>query len=446
MDDDSLAPLLGEAVRSGDFRRVGDLLSDAAVLDSSSEGGRRRVAGREPIVAHLEAPGPGDVLEWDAREWPTGVAVTFEWQGASGVDRRRWYLRRSGDEITAWWSYAAAPASEPAGDAAIAPAVLERLGAVEHAPLSHTGNSGAALERLVTDDGTVLIAKRVGADADWLSRVTRDRGRTALLWEAGAFARMPPELDHGIESVQPDGDAWWIVMRDLSSTFLDDERRLTREESNRILRAAAAMHAEFTGDVPAAAAELRDRLGMASLPVAELERGGQDLLPKQLETAWDAFADVVPDDVAGEIMTAARDPGALAAAVNESCSPTLLHGDLRDDNLGLADDRIVLLDWDLATAGPAPVEFAWYLCHDAWRIDAGHTEIERDFREAEGGRVDDRAHELGMLTGLVQYGWIFGHSARVHPDPAEQRWAQEELDWWVPRTRRALEHVGGMPR
>jgi aminoglycoside phosphotransferase (APT) family kinase protein len=185
---------------------------------------------------------------------------------------------------------------------------------------------------------------------------------------------------------------------------------------------------------------------MSSLQVAELERGGQDLLPKQLEAAWEAFADVVPDDVAAEIMTAVRDPGALAAALDESCSPTLLHGDLRDDNLGLADDRIVLLDWDLATAGPATVEFAWYLCHDVWRIDAGHAEIERDFREAEGARVDDRAHELGMLTGLVQYGWIFGHSARVHPDPAERRWAEEELDWWVPRTRRALEQAGGMPR
>ena len=39
-----------------------------------------------------------------------------------------------------------------------------------------------------------------------------------------------------------------------------------------------------------------------------------------------------------------------------------------DDNLGLTRDAVVLLDWDLATAGPATVDFAWYLCHDAWRI------------------------------------------------------------------------------
>jgi hypothetical protein len=106
----------------------------------------------------------------------------------------------------------------------------------------------------------------------------------------------------------------------------------------------------------------------------------------------------------------------------------------------------VAIDWDLATAGPPTVELAWYLCHDVWRIDASHDEIEADFRNAEGERVDDASHELGMLSGLVQYGWIFGHSAHVHPDPEEQLWAEEELAWWVPRTRRALERCGGMPR
>ena len=85
---------------------------------------------------------------------------------------------------------------------------------------------------------------------------------------------------------------------------------------------------------------------------------------------------------------------------------------------------MVLLDWDLATAGTPSVEFAWYLCHDAWRIDAGHDELEADFRAAEGDRLDERELELGMLSGLVQYGWIFGHSLRVHPDPAETEWAR----------------------
>ena len=106
---------------------------------------------------------------------------------------------------------------------------------------------------------------------------------------------------------------------------------------------------------------------------------------------------------------------------------------------------MVLLDWDLATAGTPTVEFAWYLCHDAWRIDASHDEIEADFRAAEGEALSGRELELGMLSGLVQYGWIFGHSLRIHPDPGERAWARTELDWWVPRVRRALELTGGVP-
>jgi hypothetical protein len=37
------------------------------------------------------------------------------------------------------------------------------------------------------------------------------------------------------------------------------------------------------------------------------------------------------------------------------------------------------------------------------------------------------------------YGWVIGHSAVVHPDPAERAWAREELAFWVPRARRGLE-------
>lgn len=440
----ALGPLLHDAVRTGAFDRIAELLAQDALLDSNSERGRRHVHGREAIVDHLTASGPGDVVDWDAREWPSGAAVTFEWRGAD-VDRRRWYLRRADEEVVAWWSYAARPRSAPGTGAGLSEALLRRLApGARRAELAHGGNSGAALERVILADGTNLVAKRVAPGADWLGRVTHDRGRTALLWQAGAFARMPRQLDHGIESVLPDGDGWWVVMRDLSAGFLGDERRLSRSESSTILTAAAELHRSFVDDVPDGAATLDDRLGMSSLRVAEAERSGPDLLPKQLEAAWDAFAEAVPDDLATEVLAAVRDPSALAAALMAAGPRTLLHGDLRDDNLGLADGRVVLLDWDLATAGTPTVEFAWYLCHDAWRIDADHDALEADFRAAEADTVEDLEVELGMLTGLVQYGWIFGHSLRIHPDPAEQAWARAELDWWVPRSRRALERTGGM--
>ena len=68
-----------------------------------------------------------------------------------------------------------------------------------------------------------------------------------------------------------------------------------------------------------------------------------------------------------------------------------------------------------------------------------HDELVEDFRRARGEHDDARAVDLGVIAGLVMYGWVFGHSASYHPDPAERDWARHELDWWVPRARRALE-------
>ena len=103
------------------------------------------------------------------------------------------------------------------------------------------------------------------------------------------------------------------------------------------------------------------------------------------------------------------------------------------------DARLVLLDFGLATQGNPALELAWYMVHDVWRTEASHDEVVEDYRRALGERDDPLALELGIISGLVQYGWIFGHSAVVHTDPAEREWAHTELNWWVPRVRHALE-------
>jgi hypothetical protein len=160
-------------------------------------------------------------------------------------------------------------------------------------------------------------------------------------------------------------------MRDVSAQLLDHGTSITREQNGFVLGAAAAMLEEFWDDAPASAGALTDRLRMASPRVGERERDGLDVLPKQFEAAWEAFAEAVDGDVGEAILALLEDPSRLAAALAE--------------------------------------------------------------------RDDPRALDLGLISGLVQYGWIFGHSAVVHTDPVEREWALGELDWWVPRVRRALE-------
>ena len=74
--------------------------------------------------------------------------------------------------------------------------LLEGLGRVTaRTTIASAGWSGNRIDRLTMEDGRSLIAKRIWPGADWIGRGTRDRGREALLFAEGAFARMPPELD-----------------------------------------------------------------------------------------------------------------------------------------------------------------------------------------------------------------------------------------------------------
>jgi len=439
--------LLRTAIETGEWSDVRNRLSPDAVLDTSSEAGRRRIAGAQAMAAHLGRPGPGAIRDWNSEEWDTGVALSFEWEGESGTDRRRWYLRTDPPgTITEIWSTAARPHfADPTETATPPAALLERLGTSRVEALSHGGNSGATLLRVRRDDGTAFILKRVSAGGgDWLARATEDRGRTAQLYEAGAFERMPSVIGHGIVAVERAADAAWIAMREVE--LLPPDARLSREQSRHILEAAARLHRAFYDNVPPGAASLSARIGMSSPAVADAERAYPDLLPKQFEQGWDAFADLVPGDVTQPVLDLVRRPQALTEALlHAHRAPTLIHGDLRGDNLGFDGDRLMLIDWDLATAGTPTAEFAWYLAHSARRINATHDEIEADHRIAQGEHLVEAEVELGMLSGLVQYGWRIAHSARVNPNPVETAWGREELAWWVPRVRAALEHLGGPP-
>lgn len=440
----ALAARLRDCVASGDFAPLAEAYAAEVVLDVSLPGSRRKLRGPSAAVEALSTclRGPGRVDEWSPALHPDGIAVWLERVGDDGVLRQRQYLRIDGDRVTRHWLYAARPHTPEPGPptaGAVAEQLFASLGSVaERSTLNSSGWSGNRIDRLVLEDGRALIAKRIFPGSDWIGRVTRDPGREAVLFADGTFARLPRSVDPAVVAAEREGEAWWVVMRDVSAELVDGETPLTRDQNRFVMGAAAAMWDEFWEDAPAGASALVDRLAMTGPATAERERDGLDVLPKQLEAAWEAFTEAVEPDVGKAVLALAEDPGRLASALEER-GTTLIHGDLRDENIGLPEERLVLLDWGLATRGHPAVELAWYMVHDVWRIEASHDEVVEDFRRALGERDDPLALGLGLIGGLVMYGWIFGHSAVVHPDPRERKWAREELDWWVPRVRRALD-------
>ena len=107
-----------------------------------------------------------------------------------------------------------------------------------------------------------------------------------------------------------------------------------------MLTAAAAMHDRFWGESVPSLAACGDRLVISGPATWERERDGHDLLPKQAPVAWDAFFGAVDDDVADAVRGLLADPAPLVERLTRR-GTTLIHGDLRDDNLALADGRIV---------------------------------------------------------------------------------------------------------
>ena len=264
------------------------------------------------------------------------------------------------------------------------------------APLVHGGNSGAALLRAVRPDGTAFVLKRVTAGADWLARATRDDGphgaaprRRRLRGHAGGDRARASWRSRA--TVRRRGSPCATSARSCCPRTRGCRERRAGASSTpppRSTRASAARRP--TAPRPCATAS-----ACPPRPWRDAERADPDLLPKQFEHGWDAFAEVVAADVAEPVLALAREPAPLAdALIAAHGGPTLIHGDLRDDNLGFDGDRVVLIDWDLATAGTPTAEFAWYLAQDAWRIDATHDELEADHRAAQGdgaGRPRGRA-------------------------------------------------------
>jgi hypothetical protein len=379
-----------------------------AVLDASLPGGRRRHDGRPAIVAELARwwDGPGEEISFDAQLYEGGAALWTERDGT----RLRHYVHLSGDLIVRHWVYSARPRG------------------------GFGGNSGAVVERR---DG--LVVKHVVPLDGWMGRATRDTGgRSARLWLDGQMARFPDELDTAVERVEADGDGYRVHMRDISDRLLGAEQRLALAEVRAIFGAAAAMHREFHGEDVPSAARLEDFLTITAPATAARERDELDLPPKQIPAAWDAFGQAAPGDVATGVAALLEDPAPLAAALGRD-GLTLIHGDLRDDNMGLLGRELSLIDWDLAAMATPGVELAWFLLQDAWRTDATRDELVAAAFAAEGDLLDEHGLALGALASFCQYGWILGHSSVVHPDPAERAWAAAELAFWTPWVRAGLE-------
>ena len=252
----ALADLLRDCLSSGAPAPLAEAYADgrgarhlATGRAPQAERARRDRGGARRLLCRAGPPRGVDAGRPSGGRSPSGWNG---WATTGEAIRQRHYLRLRDGRVERHWLYAARPHTAPAAlDPDSAEQLFAALGPIaERTTLASSGWSGNRLDRLVLRDGRALIAKRIVPGADWLGRTTRDRGREALLQVEGAYARMPDRVDPAVVAAEREGDAWWIVMRDVSDELVDDSTPLTREQNRFVLDSAALVWEEFWDDAP----------------------------------------------------------------------------------------------------------------------------------------------------------------------------------------------------
>jgi hypothetical protein len=273
---------------------------------------------------------------------------------------------------------------------------------------------------------------------DWLVAATGGTSRLYDVWKTGAFARVPQPIDHAMLAMEEHGDGWIVVMRDVSDGVLDEGRVLSRSESRRILEATDALHAEFWGEQTPGALPLLERYSVMTPKGAAFAEHLNTPIPALIRRGWELFGDVAPADVTDQMHALLDEPASLVRAFGDSPT-TLIHGDVRLHNLGLSDERVIMLDWEVVGTAPPAVDIAWYLIISATRIDASREQVIDDYRDIAGERFDARAWELACIGALMWLGWNKAVDIVDNPDPAIRAQERADLDWWIARVRQAFE-------
>lgn len=321
-------------------------------------------------------------------------------------------------------------------------ALLEAV--VDRAPVNDDGRSGATLERLRLADGSWVVVKRFDPAVDLVMRLSGDeRGREVELFRRGILDGLPPRVLHAALDGWYDDRGGVLVMRDLGDAVLTWRSVVTKEQTATMFGAVADLHEAFRGCAPEGVTPLDEVLGLFE-PRRIRPFAGNALVDSALR-GWECWPEVAPGEVGDRVLALAQDTAPLVEACR-SLPGTFLHGDLSTVNMAFEADRpgcLTLIDWGLATTGPAELDIGRLLAGCAQVFDPIGGRAEDDsvvakldrllavHRETAGAAYDDAALRLGLLAGLVWLGWNKALDIVEHPDPAVRERERAALPWWL---------------
>ncbi len=310
------------------------------------------------------------------------------------------------------------------------------------------------------------VVKRIVAETGWLGAATHDtRLREAALWRAGLPQWLPRRIALAVEQVAfaapADAPASaTLLMRDERAHLM---RRPYRAPAGRLpgeivtlLDALAALHARFwqaalLDDAALGLTSPRDTLlWLSPAVVAQRIMVGDSQPYLRLALAgWEAFFQLIAPEDAATLRGVFAQPEAALRAI-EALPRTLIHGDVWGPNIGWLPPtrhsprlgrRLLLLDWALAAAAPAPYDVlslcgAWHTLRPTTLLAVYRARLTRRLaargvhltpRQWQG--LADAAYLRTTLTG----GEAWARAVAQAPSALARRRALTRLTWWARR-------------
>ncbi len=242
-----------------------------------------------------------------------------------------------------------------------------------------SGYSGATIERvaLLDDQGSncapTFILKHLDPSTNWLMRATGDALCRELQFTQSSFwTQLPANIWSPILgcSYEEDGTGT-LLMSDVQPWIFSASICYTKPDPSlikRILDRLAAMHAAYWNDsalrstswltTPADAMLMltSDRLSSLGSTVP--------LYFQETIEMWERLWSLIDPADAVALKRTLNHPADLLAAIDYAPA-TLAHGDAWPANFGECNDRLILLDWAFAAAGPATFDSLWLA--NTWR-------------------------------------------------------------------------------
>lgn len=310
------------------------------------------------------------------------------------------------------------------------------------------------------------VVKRITAETGWLAAATSDTQiREAALWRAGLPEWLPRSIALAVEAVafeqRKDAPASaTLLMRDERAHLMRQPMRTPPGSLPApilaLLDTLARLHARFwqsplLDDPSLGLASQHDTLLWLSPQVVQdrIAQGDDQPYLRLALSGWEAFFRLIPPEEATLLQAVFADPQPALDAIDRA-PRTLIHGDIWGPNLGWlpatrrgphVGHRLLLLDWAIAAAAPAPYDVlslcgAWHTLCPTLLLAVYRARLTR--RLAARGvtltlqqwrTLADATYLRTVLTG----GEAWARAVEEAQSPHARRAALTRLNWWARR-------------